>query len=641
MNRALFLLPLIAGIVASTPVSGQSNLYVDTLAGYSIVYPLETTLTSGLDAALGFNTVFVQFPETYEGEYAGVTISIFDNVEGKYVEQFARERFNLSRDAPGRVRGEWINGMPVLLANRPSPLTGEDAAVALIEGDGVIIRIALLGSDSNGRLEPMTTHYDWFNQIAHSIRRVPREAPQALPLQNNPDATAAPATDFRMPFDVPVVADYSELYGVAISNSAYGVRNLDLEHRRTCYGVDWPRLLHTGIDWSRADEQYQIPTDVYAVGDGVVDWYDPMYNGYPGKVVIMRHTLPDARSLYSVYAHLGPDVSIVPGQVVSKGQRIGSLLDQGDNTHLHFEMRWFLDGRNIYGPYTACNSSTLIVGRGYTYRVSPDDFPTPGNGYVDPRDYIDANNNARIPVRPMASVLTSTLPLADVEPARVIKADTNRPVLINTSYQLTETLNQTPPLSTTFILSTTDPYTSFLPLTLLNYPYDGPMCIEGQQLLSNTGFEVGPASAPWVQSSNGTVDLIQDSNPFAGTYDLWFGGRNLADEEVLQSFMLPYNTQGITLTLQRYLTTTETESKPYDILEIVVENADGIEVTPRVLLDNTAMQKNVWVPVTIVYNDMLPLFDMRLQLSIKIATDASLPTSFYIDDVQAVTHCVP
>jgi hypothetical protein len=327
---------------------------------------------------------------------------------------------------------------------------------------------------------------------------------------------------------------------------------------------------------------------------------------------------------------------------VVKGQRIGSLLNQGDNTHLHFEMRWFLDGRNIYGAYTACNSSTLIVGRGYTYRVHPDDFPAPGNGYVDPRDFIETSLGSDvIPQQAMATVLTSTLRLAANQPVTVLKAGTNDSTLINAPFQPPEIFEQTLPLSATFTVSTTDAYTGHLPIVGLNFPVDGPLCLEGEQLLSNTGFEDGPASAPWVQVSNGAADLIQDEKPYAGVYSLWFGGRNIADEEALQSFVLPHFTQGITLTLQRYLNTTETQPTPFDTLEIVIEDTHGVEITPRVVLDNSDAQKDVWVPETIVLDELQALGGRRMQLSIKIATDGALPTSFFVDEVQAATRCAP
>jgi len=629
----------LAANASAAPLFDTNTTYTDSQAGYAIDYPSQATLSAGLDAALGYNTVFINFLAEPDAEFAGLMITVFDNPERIPIDAFARERFGLRRDAPGRVRANWIGGMPALLANRPSPLAGEDAAAALIEGNGVIIRIALFGGGVDGPIEPPAAHFDWFNRIVHSIRRIPRQAPQAPVTSAAPSAEPPTAVSFQMPFNVPVKTAYGEQYGVAISNTAYGVRNLGLEHRRTCFGVDWPRLLHSGIDWFRADGQLQIPTDVFTVAEGIVAWYDPNYNSYPGKVVIVRHRLADGRDLFSVYSHLGPDVSIVPEQVVPRGQRIGSLLNQGGNTHLHFELRYFLDGRNIYGGYTNCNSN-LYAGRGYTYRIHPDNFPTPGAGYVDPVAFIAANTGgAADAVQPRftAAIITSTLRVASSQPALVYK-DGN-PVGLDTPMQPVHTAT----LASNLVLTSMDTFTPtailYLPIVVRSEPRQEPACVEGQPLLLNTGFENGPSSAPWVQSSNGAADLIQEDRPYTGMFGLWFGGRDLADEEALQSFVLPYYTEGITLTLKRYVTTAETQPTPFDILEVVIENTAGVEVTPRFVLDNAASQKEQWVAETIMLTGMEALGGQRLQLSLKMATDSSMGTSVFVDEVGGMMRC--
>ncbi len=646
----LLALAIAAGASASPAFQGTAT-FSDPQAGYAVDYPAQATLSSGLDAALGYNTVFINFPSEFEGEFAGTIITVFDNSARAPIDVFARERFGLSRDAPGLVRGEWIGGLPALLANRPSPLTGEDAAVALIEGDGVIVRIGLFGGGVDGPIEPLAQHFDWFNQIVHSIRRVPRQTPPAQVTAVDPNAEPPMATAFQIPFDAPVITLYGEQYGVAVSNTAYGARNLGLEHRRICFGVDWPRLLHAGVDWFRADGHYATPTDVLAAADGVVAWYDPGYNSYPGKVVIVRHRLTDGRDLYSVYSHLGPDVGVVQDQIVLKGQRIGSLLDQGSNTHLHFELRYFLDGRNIYGAYASCNSSMLVAGRGYTYRVHPDDFPAPGAGYVDPVTFIathraDATDDyptIALSDYPTTSIVTSTLRVAGALPAVVYKDGT--PTTLDAPAALPDAIAADSIVTATLTPTVTGTFTpttiTYLPLLVHNFPKQEPSCVEGQPLLTNTGVEGGPASAPWVQSSNGAADLIQEDRPYTGTYSLWFGGRDEADEEALQAFVLPHYTEGITLTFQRYLTTTEAQPLPFDVLEVVVENAAGVEVTPRGVMDNTSAQPGEWTAEWIVWSGLQPFGGQRLRLSLKIATDAARPTSFFVDELSATAHCAP
>jgi hypothetical protein len=59
----------------------------------------------------------------------------------------------------------------------------------------------------------------------------------------------------------------------------------------------------------------------------------------------------------------------------------------GDDSHLHFDMRYFFNGQEMYGPaHPACNG--LIPGRGYTYPGPPDDFPSPFAGYVNPARFV-------------------------------------------------------------------------------------------------------------------------------------------------------------------------------------------------------------------------------------------------------------
>ncbi|RLT42025.1 MAG: M23 family peptidase [Chloroflexi bacterium] len=165
----------------------------------------------------------------------------------------------------------------------------------------------------------------------------------------------------------------------------YGIKNPFLNGIR-CFGVDWSKLYHAGEDWFRIGENGEnipIPgTEVTAVADGTVIWAQPI--NYPGRVVIISHTgslLP--QTTYSVYSHLAEPLNVQIGNAVVRGQRLGTVLDQLDNSHLHWEIRYFADGSNIYPNYPACNSP-YAAGVGYTYPEHPDNFPSPTTGYTDP-----------------------------------------------------------------------------------------------------------------------------------------------------------------------------------------------------------------------------------------------------------------
>jgi murein DD-endopeptidase MepM/ murein hydrolase activator NlpD len=180
--------------------------------------------------------------------------------------------------------------------------------------------------------------------------------------------------------------------GQLIEDTNYGVQNPDLQGN-TCFGVAWDQLYHSGQDLYRTDGS-TAGAEISAVADGTVIYANPHLN-YPGLVVIIEHTLPSGEKLYSVYAHIDDNsLAVEAGQQVTRGQRLGAVMYQaysgrfpqrhpdGDDSHLHFELRHFPDGRAIYRDYPACNG--LAAGRGYTYPQKPDDFPAPGAGYVDP-----------------------------------------------------------------------------------------------------------------------------------------------------------------------------------------------------------------------------------------------------------------
>jgi murein DD-endopeptidase MepM/ murein hydrolase activator NlpD len=183
--------------------------------------------------------------------------------------------------------------------------------------------------------------------------------------------------------------------GVLIENTDYGIQNPDLKYTSPCFGMEMRQLFHAGEDWYRRDKLNTMGSEVTAIADGVVTFADRTMV-YPGRVVIIRHTLPSAQIIYSVYAHLDYEgLAVDLGQTVYRGQRLGTVLDQvydgrypqyhpeGYDSHLHFEIRYFGDGTHIYEPQCAGS----MPGRGYTYPDHPDDFPASG-GYTDPNNFL-------------------------------------------------------------------------------------------------------------------------------------------------------------------------------------------------------------------------------------------------------------
>ena len=90
---------------------------------------------------------------------------------------------------------------------------------------------------------------------------------------------------------------------------------------------------HAGIDIGGG-----LGARVSATDDGYVTYAGPA-SGY-GTLVVISHGTVGGRDLSSAYAHMG-SISVRTGQLVTRGQRVGSIGNEGNSTgpHLHFEVR--------------------------------------------------------------------------------------------------------------------------------------------------------------------------------------------------------------------------------------------------------------------------------------------------------------
>ncbi|NWG05178.1 MAG: peptidoglycan DD-metalloendopeptidase family protein [Chloroflexi bacterium] len=166
--------------------------------------------------------------------------------------------------------------------------------------------------------------------------------------------------------------------------------------------------------------------EVTATANGTVIEVTP--DGWPGRGIIIEHTLSSGEKIYSVYLHVD-SVQVSSGNVVTEGQVLGYIIYQSysglypqyhqdslgnviSDSHLHFEIRYFPDARTIYSEYPECNYDDG-VGRGYTHPdVYPDNFPITGQGYTDPTDFINnfsSNSSTPTPTLPPSQTTNSSI----------------------------------------------------------------------------------------------------------------------------------------------------------------------------------------------------------------------------------------
>jgi murein DD-endopeptidase MepM/ murein hydrolase activator NlpD len=226
-----------------------------------------------------------------------------------------------------------------------------------------------------------------------------------------PIATAPPYTPWPTPpavqtLDFPLqppqrYGPYAQgITGPRAIDTRFGAQNPALGTRRNCFRdsggnpVPFHNLHHAGVDLFAVNQSGGIAwgeathAPVHAVADGVVA--ATLDAGAEGQILITEHRLAEGDTVYSVYWHV-ERVQVRLGQPVSQGQVIARIHDQGLNSHLHWEIRTFVDGTNLFPAGTAgargtCNGH--VAGVGYTW----DDEPRRANpvfyGYADPIAFV-------------------------------------------------------------------------------------------------------------------------------------------------------------------------------------------------------------------------------------------------------------
>jgi murein DD-endopeptidase MepM/ murein hydrolase activator NlpD len=235
-----------------------------------------------------------------------------------------------------------------------------------------------------------------------------RFVPPPLPhLPAAPPYTPWPTPPVASAFDYPLqpaeaYAPYVQgVTGPLAVDTSYGAQNPAQGTRANCFynedgeTVPFSQLYHAGVDLFALDGAGQIAwgqathAPVHAVADGVV--VSTLNAGSEGHIVIVEHLLASGESVYSVYWHAG-HVQVQAGQPVTRGQVIAVVHDMGLNSHLHWEMRTFRDGSNLFPAGTAgargtCNGH--VAGVGYTWDDDPARAHPDFYGYLDPLAFVE------------------------------------------------------------------------------------------------------------------------------------------------------------------------------------------------------------------------------------------------------------
>jgi murein DD-endopeptidase MepM/ murein hydrolase activator NlpD len=244
--------------------------------------------------------------------------------------------------------------------------------------------------------------YSWWRQ------RVVFDPPPLPSFPPVPAYTPWPTPRYAERFDFPLqpAEGYGPyvpgVTGPLVTDTRYGANNPAMGSRSNCFRdihndpVPFSQLYHAGIDlfalnsageavWGQATH-----APVHAVADGLVVY---IYNaGGDGYIVITEHRLTNDSNVNSVYWHLD-HLQVQMGQPVSLGQVLGVILNQGLNSHLHWEMRTFRDASVVFPVGTAgargtCNGR--VTGVGYTWDDDPERARPEFYGYLDPVAFVES-----------------------------------------------------------------------------------------------------------------------------------------------------------------------------------------------------------------------------------------------------------
>jgi hypothetical protein len=172
-----------------------------------------------------------------------------------------------------------------------------------------------------------------------------------------------------------------------------------------------------------------------------------------------------------------------------------------------------------------------------------------------------------------------------------------------------------------------------------------PMIIAGcpRLLVQDSGFEAVPNISWGISSTVGSTILDSSSIPspnptHSGLRKAWLGGNDSAQESVWQTMTVPASTTGMQVSFWSRVSTQETNPSTNDRLDVQIRNNSGTPLeTVYTLWDGDA--GTTWVQHTL--SPVGNYTGQTIQIAFFAKTDATNPTSFFIDDVSVQAACSP
>jgi len=360
------------------------KFYTDTAAGISLKYPSSWILHPGnyIDSSRSFYEIRID--HSYTPLYRGIAVLVEKNSQNldpkAFIQQQAARVFVDATDLHLTVENTNVAG---LSAAKVLGMPGAGNVAVFVARGSLMYRFALEEGCCGVGVEPQNEavfnemlRTIEFKNVAGNFLSSPKDTHTIKPEEGARDQLSPSAADsFRYPLD----GNRSPGWDYAAHPNWNGAPDC-------YYPTPWRSLYHAGEDWMAA-----AGTTVYAVADGTVSWYDPGYSYKPGRVVIVRHTLPDNSTIYSMYGHLNSVYVSLQNPTVRKGDRIGTVIYQDNNSHLHWEMRYFRDGSNLCSNR---NAHPGVPGPGYTA-----DHPD-NRGYTHPSRFVQNHQGGQPPAAP-------------------------------------------------------------------------------------------------------------------------------------------------------------------------------------------------------------------------------------------------